>query len=168
MTDYTLDAEGGRYEIKGSSVEFTQALESWVAVRHHQTRIQQNLLGKPAHGEPYSGTFINTCYNLLLLYGFGVLEDALGDLADTGRFVKGKARSLGKVMAASKGHLGWRQFDLLDHGRERRNEIAHDRAIIPMEECLTYLDAIEDELVAWGVVPAQLVVEYRPDEKGNR
>jgi len=59
-------------------------------------------------------------------------------------------------MWSSKNALPWVDIEKVDEGRERRNDVAHERKFLPRRECQKYIDAIEDELVPWKVLPKKL------------
>jgi len=88
-----------------------------------------------------------------------VLEDALKELHLEGKFSSGSA-NLGSLMKSSRAHLPWSNFNDVDSARERRNEIAHDQKLVSPTECKSFLNAIEDELVAWGVLQHEVKGNY--------
>jgi hypothetical protein len=93
----------------------------------------------------------DACHDLTLVFAYSVLQDTLEQLEYEGHF-KSKTPGLRGRMHASRPVLPWQDFTLVDEGRERRNAFAHDRTVVPVEECVRYVDAIEQELRAWGIV----------------
>lgn len=91
--------------------------------------------------------------NLTLIFAYAVLADVLGQLRDEGEFSCPRSE-LGKLMEASQKVLRWVNFALVDEGRERRNDVAHRRMDFPREECRRYIKAIQQELIAWKILPA--------------
>jgi hypothetical protein len=124
---------------------------SWKAVRAAQGRVEMNVRYASAGGGGLSRSFLDSCHNLILIYAFAVFSDVLSQLRDEGAF-KCKAWMLQKLMSASREGLPWKNFALVDEGRQRRNDAAHDFKVIPRRDCAKFIDAIEQELVAWGLL----------------
>lgn len=55
-------------------------------------------------------------------------------------------------MAASQSVLPWQDYDLVNGGKEARNNLAHDAVLTSKTDCLRFIDAVETELKAWGIV----------------
>jgi hypothetical protein len=90
-------------------------------------------------------------YNLPLVLGYAVLDRVLSELRDQRAF-SCKAWQLGKKMAASQNVLPWRNYDLVNAGKEARNNLAHEAKLLSKGDCLRYIAAIESELKAWRVI----------------
>ena len=91
-------------------------------------------------------------YNLPLVLAYGVLDHVLNELHDQRAFTcKRKKPGLGEKMGSSK-LLPWQNYDLVDNGRVARNDLAHQATLSNKADCLRFIDAIESELKAWGVV----------------
>ena len=90
-------------------------------------------------------------YNLPLILAYAVLDRVLSELRDQGAFTC-KTWKLGKKMAASQNALPWQDYDLVDNGRDARNDLAHQAKLLSKADCLRFIDAIESELKAWGIV----------------
>ena len=80
-----------------------------------------------------------------------VLDEVLIELRDQGEFAS-KGRHLGHRMRDSRGSLPWHDYPLVDSGKKARNDLAHKAIIAPIADCKKYVDAIEAELKAWGVL----------------
>lgn len=91
------------------------------------------------------------CFNLLLASAFSVIEEALRQLRDEGKF-SGNVNRLGPLMANSRSVLPWVDWALVDAGRNDRNQSVHARTYLAHAKCRDYIAAIERELVAWGVL----------------
>jgi len=89
--------------------------------------------------------------NLALVFAYGVLEDVLKQLRDERTIVCDKW-GLKNLMAQSKHSLDWIDFRLVDKGRDRRNDIAHRGVVLARGECWKYVDAIEKEMLQWGIL----------------
>ncbi len=125
---------------------------AWRDVRSRQDFMKRHLLGSMGGIGSLPSIFLaDPVYNLVLLYAFAVLDEVLRQLRDEGNF-SSKTTKLGDLMYSSKLSLPWLDFDFVDNGRERRNEIAHRSATIPRGECWQYIDAIETELKSWQIV----------------
>ena len=90
-------------------------------------------------------------YNLPLVLAYAVLDRVLRELRDQGDFTC-KAWQLGKKMAASQNALPWQDYDLVNDGRVARNDLAHQAKLLSKADCLRFIDAVESELKAWGIV----------------
>ncbi len=60
--------------------------------------------------------------------------------------------SLAHCMKIARVPLTWTDFNVVDDGRQRRNDLAHEAKLLTKVDCLKYIEAIEAELAAWGVV----------------
>lgn len=125
----------------------------WEAVRRSKDCVALNLASAMGgiDGIGQSHRFRNLAYALCLLYAFSVLEQVLVALRDQGAFVSRKSQ-LGSLMVKSKGILPWQNYELVDQGRIKRNEIAHQQAVIERADTWRFIDAIEAELRAWQIV----------------
>ena len=132
---------------------------SWNTVRISQEMIQTNLNVAFAFGGAQSHNFKNLAYSLILIFAFSVIEDALRQLEDQGVF-SAKNRQLGTLMHASKSALPWVAFQFVDEGRERRNDVAHKREYLERADCWKYIDAIENELIAWRILLGKAQATY--------
>jgi hypothetical protein len=59
---------------------------------------------------------------------------------------------LGKKMEASKPFLKWTDYNIVDEGRNKRNDLAHGSKLLSRKDCLRYIEAIGVELKVWGCV----------------
>ena len=55
-------------------------------------------------------------------------------------------------MGASQKLLPWQNYDLVDNGRVARNDLAHEAKLSSKADCLRFINAIEAELKAWGII----------------
>jgi len=124
---------------------------SWNGVRVLRQRLQSALLGSFALGG-WSAIFAaDAAHNLPLVHAFSALNDVLLQLEREGRF-SCRSHFLGSLLDASKPSLPWLDFDLVRQGASRRNDVAHRGEVLPRGECWRYVDAIEAEFLAWGVI----------------
>jgi hypothetical protein len=100
---------------------------------------------------PQLPLFHSLTSNLLLVFAFSVLEDALMRLRDAGRFEE-KGRELSRLMRASREALPWIDYELVSAGREARNAFAHRREYTERQRVVQYVDAVGAELVSWGLI----------------
>ena len=92
-------------------------------------------------------------YNLPLILAYGVLDQVLTELIDQGTIqCVGKKRFLGDKMMISRNSLPWQNYSIVDAGKTARNELAHDAKLLGKNDCFAFIDAIEVELKAWGVL----------------
>jgi hypothetical protein len=132
-------------------VRLKDVQSGWDTVRDARNIVAGNLNVISATGFPPGGAFRAISYNLLLLFAFSVLEDALKAIRDEGT-ITSKRDTLFQMMEASETVLPWRDFKRIDQAREDRNKVAHDRQYLRMDDALNCIAAIEEELVAWGIV----------------
>src|SRR5262249_13401219 len=90
-------------------------------------------------------------YNLPLVLAYSTLDSVLDQFIDEGVF-QCKYRQLGRMMESAKTGIKWRNYDLVSEGREARNDLAHENAIVDKAHCLKYVDAIGNELRGWGLI----------------
>jgi len=113
-------------------------------------------LCKPSHRQYQVGdSFINETrpedsYNLPFVLAYSLLDQVLSELKDAGVF--SSSWMLGAKMAASRPHLPWKDYDLVNTGKEARNDLAHQGRLLGKSDCLMYIEAIWIELRAWGVI----------------
>ena len=92
-------------------------------------------------------------FNLPLLLAYSALEQVLEQLAYEGTVPAPSGRpTLHARLLAAQNSLSWTSFATIDEGRQRRNELAHDAALLNEQECLRFIGAIEIELIAWRIV----------------
>lgn len=104
------------------------------------------------------GSFINetppeSFYNLPFFLAYAILDQVLGELIGQGTVQCARKRPLlGDKMAASINVLPWQNYKLVETGKNARNELAHEAKLLGKSNCFVYIDAIETELKAWGVL----------------
>ena len=92
-------------------------------------------------------------YNLPFVLAYAVLDDVLSQLHDQGEFrCSSREPMLREKMCASRNILPWQDYGFVDLGRKDRNKLAHEAKLVPKPDCIAYVDAIETELKAWGVL----------------
>ena len=89
--------------------------------------------------------------NLQLVLGYAVLDEILSTLVNQGVFAC-RGWMLGSKMKASENVLPWKNYALVEAGKDERNGLAHEAKLVDDDKCLVYIDAIEAELRAWGVI----------------
>jgi hypothetical protein len=89
--------------------------------------------------------------NLPLVLAYAVLEEILNGLRRQGIFTCGSDK-LGAKMDASMDVLPWQDYGLVKTGREARNQLAHEAKLLDDKQCLIFIEAVEAELIAWGVI----------------
>ena len=127
-----------------------QLRTEWYGVRDRQESFRKNVVFAFARGAINTGNLAGPIYSLLLLYAFATLQNVLLEIRDQGNFAS--RAELGELFKGSKSKLPWIDYDLVDEGRTMRNKVAHSNFILPPMETFHYLDAIEAELKAFGVV----------------
>lgn len=136
---------------------FQNLRQEWHAVRDTQSMVQRHLNAAASSGGlgvAVNLTLRDVCHSLVILFAFSVLEEVLTQLRDEGNFTSGS--QLGALMHASKSVIPWVDFNLVDKARQERNKVAHDQKILPRGDCWKYIDAIEAELLEWGILSAPI------------
>ncbi len=132
-------------------------VDNWKFTRLSQERFSAALMSGAVFGAfPGLHTALNMAGNIILLYAYSVLDQALRQLKEEGHF-KPQGSGLKAHMDASKPVLNWVNFVLVDEGRERRNKIAHEQQFLERVDCWKYINAIEAELISWKILPVPLV-----------
>lgn len=88
------------------------------------------------------------------MLAYAVLDQVLDQFKIQGLFTTSGRSLLGTKMEASKGRIPWQDYALVEKGKDARNALAHEAVLVPKSECLAFIDAIERELTAWGVIAA--------------
>lgn len=104
-----------------------------------------------ALGGQISETRPEDSYNLPLVLAYAVLDRVLSEIRDQGTFTCNSWK-LGAKIVASQNALPWQDYDLVDNGKRARNELAHQAKLSSKVDCLRFIDAVESELKAWGLV----------------
>jgi hypothetical protein len=141
--------------------------DSWNTVRILEARIKRTLNAGLFSLVPMMTNFKEVPESLLLLFAISVLEDTLEQLRDQGLFAC-EGRGLERLMKASTDKLSWKHFEEIQEIKNRRNLVAHHREFLRNGQCAQYLTAIEQELLAWGVldspIKGQFDISFKPSE----
>ena len=138
----------------------TAIRKSWETVRIVEAQIDANLNFSLFSLVPAMSGYCVVPESLLLVFAISVLEDALRELVKEGKISCSSAK-LKKIMLESKASLLWQDFDTVDEGRELRNRIAHEKKFLEQHDHHKYLNAIENELVAWGILEYRIQGSYK-------
>jgi hypothetical protein len=107
---------------------------------------------------PGAGTYCETppdeLFNLPLVLAYGVMDQVLDELILQGTFPNpsGRKPPLGAKMDASRAHPSWLDYAQIELGKKARNDVAHEGTLFPKADCLRFIDAIERQLKAWGII----------------
>jgi hypothetical protein len=123
--------------------------QQWKAVRKlcHSSHRQYIVGGAVINETPPSES-----YNLPFVLAYAVLDQVLAELINEGTFQCAGRAQLGGRMEASKNVLPWQNYKHITNGRNDRNDLAHEAKLLDKNKCFEYIDAIETELKAWGVL----------------
>ena len=58
------------------------------------------------------------------------------------------------MVAAAKSAVLWIDWQRVRDGVHRRNEVAHDGILHVAQVCLADIAAVENQLLAWGIIDA--------------
>lgn len=130
----------------------TDVRECWGSVRKILSGLQRDFF---AEGVQVNIQAPKEAYNLPF-----VLDMVLTELLYQGVYAcKGWDPSMGKYppmlkkkMEASRTNMTWKDYDLVNEGRDSRNKVAHKAALVDKTECIKYVRAIEDEFKAWNLL----------------
>jgi hypothetical protein len=130
---------------------------SWETVRILEARINTTLKAGLFSLVPMATNFQEVPESLLLLFATFVLEDTLQQFYDQGVFGQKKPEGpkrlgLKRLMEASKDALCWQNFGKIKEIKNRRDGVAHHHKLLRSGQCTQYLNAIEKELLTWGVL----------------
>ncbi len=142
--------------------ELENIRKEWIGVREFQAKIQRHLNVGSVGGMFGCGStheLRNISHNLILLFGFSVLEKVLNQMRSEG-FFNAPNTNLGTLMYESKKNLTWINFSLVDQARNDRNELAHDQKIFNRGKCWNYIDAIETELISWKILTSAIPFKH--------
>jgi hypothetical protein len=124
----------------------------WNGVRSFQQRIRNNTVFAFGGGGGIGATNLGRlAHNLPFLNGCAVLNDALLALRDQGVFTC-RSFFLGALHKESKSVIPRVDWALIHEVIDKRNDLAHKSIVVPIDDCLRYVDAIECELEAWGIL----------------
>jgi hypothetical protein len=59
---------------------------------------------------------------------------------------------LSDKMKSAKSAISWVDYNLVDRGREVRNDLAHKSKVASKVDCIKYIDAVEAELRSWKLI----------------
>jgi len=133
--------------IKNATVN-TEIAQSWAVVRKMSS---SSYMSRACGNSIIQYARPDDSYSLPFILAVSVLEQVLNELIAQGKF-RCKSWKLGPKMAASRAHLPWQDYGTVDSGREERNRLAHEGMLLPKNDCLKYIDAIEHELKYWRVL----------------
>jgi len=123
--------------------------QDWVVVRKLESRMSSKKY--LAGGRIWYEDRPEESYNLLLILAYSVLGQVLFQLQNEEVIAK-KVDKVGYMMKVSKNTLPWQDYNIVDKGREARNNLAHGAILVEKNDCLKYINAIEVELKAWEVI----------------
>src|ERR1700684_4735754 len=110
----------------------------------------RNLMAGPV-GSIADGALHSVVYNLPLLLAFNVLEKVLRGLKRQ-RQIPGSSEQLGDLLDMFQGDPSWLEWSVLRDGERRRHAIACTGELFSGVECLADIDAVEEQLRAWGIL----------------
>jgi hypothetical protein len=117
-----------------------------VKVRERMRRLMAGPVGSIA-----DGTLHGVVYNLPLLLAFNVLERLLRALKRQ-RQIPLASEQLGELMDLLQGDPSWLDWSVLRDGARRRDAIIHAGELFPGVECLSDIEAVEEQLGVWGIL----------------
>jgi hypothetical protein len=130
----------------------TEIQQSWNGVEALRSKLQVSAFASVGViGGTFPFTLANAAHNLPFIHAYAVLNDALKQLADGGRFTC-KSIFLGELLKKSETVLPWQDFALISVGVGRRNDVAHRGQLLDRGDCWKYVDAVKAELSAWGII----------------
>jgi hypothetical protein len=117
-----------------------------VKVREHMRKLMTGPVGSIADGALHS-----VVYNLPLLLAFNVLEKVLRALKRQ-RQIPGSSEQLGDLLDMFQGDPSWLEWSVLRDGERRQHAIVASGELFSGVECLTDIQAVEEQLGAWEIL----------------
>ena len=137
---------------------------SWDGVLKLRDKLKRSSFGAFLGGGLFPFALADAGQNLPLMHGCSVLNEVLLQLAKEGKF-ECTHIFLGKLLKASREDLDWQNYALIKKIVADRNEVAHKGKLLPRGDCWKYLEAIELELVHFGIV--NLSESFEEDRSGE-
>jgi hypothetical protein len=122
---------------------------SWTSLKYIQRQLSVQYL-IPGSGVIGQNSPDET-YNLPLILAFSLLDEVLSEFISQGKFKCGSWK-LGTKMETSKDVISWIDYQAIFDAKEARNGIAHRSELVTKQLCIKYINEIEAELSAWGVI----------------
>lgn len=121
----------------------------WVLVESAQGHINGLFLNSNfSVPSPQAIKFIQ---NLRVVLAFSVLELVLKIYKQGGAF-QAPNEKLQVLMSKSQSCLAWKNYNLVDEGRDKRNKLVHQRLQMETAKAQEYINAIKTELIFWNVI----------------
>lgn len=90
--------------------------------------------------------------NISIILAYGVLQKVLKTIKDQNIF-NSQSDKLGDLMKGSKDVIAWSGYGVVDEGRNKRNNLAHEAQIIrSWSDIIKYINTIELNLKGWGII----------------
>ena len=137
--------------IKNAAV-LTEIRHQWGGVRTLRVRAQRSTVNSADANHVWVATLADIAHNLPFLHACSVLNEVLEQLRDEGVF-HCKARTLGALVKASAGSLEWVDLPGVEQMVRDRNALAHGGTLLSRAQCWEYLDLVERQFLAWGILP---------------
>lgn len=88
-------------------------------------------------------------FNLPFILAYSLLDEVLSEMRNNNVFTC-SSWMLGAKMNTSQTILPWVNYDVVNEGKDKRNDLAHQGVLLSQEECKKYISAIGIELKCWG------------------
>ena len=124
----------------------------WAGVLALRDKIQRHLFASSGIGGVYPAFAADCAHNLPFLHACSVLNEALLQVRDEGVFAC-KSFFLGSLVKAAERHLKWVDYRAVVEVADKRNQLAHEGALLPRGDCWRYLSVVESELRGWSILP---------------
>ena len=126
-------------------------VDEWQTLRCSQGKVEIHYTASCAMGGFMLSSIVDNIYALFLPFGFSVLEHALQQIRDEGKFTC-RSSQLKALMEASKNIVSWRDYDTIYDARDIRNQLTHEQVVPKSKDTFQILDKIEQELIQWGIL----------------
>ena len=115
-------------------------------------RVRHLVVSTFAFDSRQSPSFGDVLYNLPLVLAFDVLTKVLLAVKDEGLF-RSSGAQLDQLMDSARSALSWLDWEYLRECVGGRDEVAQHAKLYGDLQCLLYIARVEDQLIAWGIVP---------------
>jgi hypothetical protein len=125
---------------------------SWKGVEALREQLQVSAFASVGFiGDVFPHKLSDAAQNLPFIHAHAVLNDTLRQLAVEGA-ISCRSIFLGKLLFAARKKFPWQNFGLIRAGVRKRNAVAHRGRLVARGECWKHIEAISQELRAWGIL----------------
>jgi hypothetical protein len=130
--------------------EFSQ---QWATIAFMKSHNRSRIIGG---GGLDNETAPDEFYNLPLVLAYCTLDNVLGRMNVERRFIckkkNGNCFQLSDKLKSAKNNIPWLDYEKIIEGKKARDDLAHKSTLHSKYKCISMINAVEDELKAWGII----------------